>query len=298
MTGRIVQISDTHLSPERPFFQHNWEVLVELLNADPPDLVICTGDISINGAADEAELAFAAGQLRRLRSETLIVPGNHDVGNSLPDVRGGEPLISADRLLAFRRTVGPDYWAKDFEQWRLVGLNAMLPGSALPEDREQWTWLEETLAGAGRRKTMVFMHKPLFLNDPDDPVPTQSSMYPEHRRSLIEMLDRHRVSALATGHQHDYRRQRIGRTRLIWAPSTAFVIDASARLYPRYGTRRVGYVEHRVAGRRLSSRFVEPHLLVNFDVGNWMRDPDGFLARYATEPLRGLQLARQLRAPG
>ena len=290
MTYRIVQISDTHLSPDRSFFQHNWEILVEILNDDPPDLIVCTGDISVNGAGNEKDLAYAAEQLNRLTVETLTIPGNHDCGNNRPDMRGGEPLITADRLKAFRRHVGPDHWARDIGQWRLIGLNSMLFGSGLPEEEEQWSWLEDVLISAGALKTIVFMHKPLFLNNVDEQVLTQSSLYPAPRKALLEVLKRHGVVALATGHQHDYRRQRVGDLRLIWGPSTAFVVDSFGRVRPRYGVRRVGYVEHKIHGRRLSSRFVEPHLLINVDLGNWMRDPEGFHARYAVEPLRGLQL--------
>ena len=42
---RIVQISDTHLSRRRPFFHHNWELLVDLLAAEPCDLIVCSGDM-------------------------------------------------------------------------------------------------------------------------------------------------------------------------------------------------------------------------------------------------------------
>ena len=50
MQHRVVHISDPHLSLRRPFFQHNWEIMVELLNDNPPELIVCTGDISIDGA--------------------------------------------------------------------------------------------------------------------------------------------------------------------------------------------------------------------------------------------------------
>ena len=291
MPFRIAHISDTHLSRDRPFFQHNWEVLLEILNGDPPDLVVCTGDISIDGAGREQDLVYAAAQLNRLAMPVLTVPGNHDCGNSLPDVRGGEPTITGERVRTFRHHFGPDYWLKDIEHWRLVGLNSMLMGSGLPEESEQQSWLEDALSTAAPRRPIVFMHKPLFLNDPADDILSQSAMYPEHRKALISLFVRHNVFAVATGHQHDYRRQSVAGIRLIWAPSTAFVMDSFARLRPRYGTRRVGYVEHVLTGRRMASRLVEPHLFINIDIGNWMRDSGGFHERYAVEPLRGLRLA-------
>ena len=77
----------------------------------------------------------------------------------------------------------------------------------------------------------------------------------------------------------------------IWAPSTAFVIDTSGLLYPRYGIRRVGYLRHLFDGDRHTHEFVEPDCFIGIDLGNWMRAPAGFHARYAKEPLRGLVLS-------
>ncbi len=227
--------------------------------------------------------------MKRLTSDVLIVPGNHDCGNSCPDTRGGETLITAERLARFRRHVGPDFWVRDLGAWRFVGFNAMLPGSGLPDDDAQWEKLKDSLAAADRRKIVVFMHKPLFLDAAGERKPTQSSMYPEHRRRLGRLLQDHGVFMLATGHIHDYRRQTMGKLKLLWAPSTAFVIDAYGLVRPRYGVRRVGYVEYRLDGRRLSTEFVEPHALINYDLGNWMRNPEGFHARYSAEPLRGMR---------
>jgi len=45
MTVRLVHISDTHLSPTRPLFLDNFRRLAEVLAADPPDLIVNTGDI-------------------------------------------------------------------------------------------------------------------------------------------------------------------------------------------------------------------------------------------------------------
>jgi len=95
---------------------------------------------------------------------------------------------------------------------------------------------------------------------------------------------------ICSGHIHDYKTDAWNNLQQIWAPSTAFVIDASGLLYPRYGVRRVGYLRHFLGGDRLSHEFVEPDGFIGIDLGNWMRAPAGFHARYAEEPLRGLVL--------
>ena len=111
--SRIVQISDVHLSRRRPFFHHNWELLVDLLAAEPCDLIVCSGDMTVDGADFEEELAFAAEQFRRIKRDILFVPGNHDIGNSRPDVRGGESVITAERRKAYIRHFGADFWMRE-----------------------------------------------------------------------------------------------------------------------------------------------------------------------------------------
>ena len=57
MTFRIAQISDTHLSEDKPFFVDSFRRLGAALRADRPDLVLNSGDISLDGSAQEGDLA-------------------------------------------------------------------------------------------------------------------------------------------------------------------------------------------------------------------------------------------------
>ena len=54
MTFRIAQISDTHLSDAKPFFVDNFIRIGEALRESRPDLVVNSGDISLDGA-DESD---------------------------------------------------------------------------------------------------------------------------------------------------------------------------------------------------------------------------------------------------
>src|SRR5262245_48455234 len=139
---KLIQISDIHLSARRPFFQHNFEALRDALASEDADCVVCSGDMTVDGAENPDELVFAAEQIKRLRREILLIPGNHDIGNSLPDVRGGETTISAARRAAYCAALGDDFWMRDIKSWRLVGLNTMLPGSGLPAEPEQDAMLD------------------------------------------------------------------------------------------------------------------------------------------------------------
>ncbi len=291
---RIIQISDPHLGLRRPFFQHNWEVLVDLLNAETCDLIVCTGDMTIEGVEFEDELAFAAKQFQRLRGPVVFVPGNHDVGNSLPDVRGGERLITAARREAYIRHFGPDFWSRDFgDIWRLIGLNSMLPGSGLDGEAEQLSMVEEAAATAGGRRLMVFKHKPFYIRTPEETVASQSALYPEHRHRLKEALSP-TGAVICSGHIHDYKTASWDGLDQIWAPSTAFVMDRDGAHRPVQGIRRTGYVVHTLSGADHHHEFVEPTHFINIDLGNWMRAPAGFHALYHAEPLRGLILASEV----
>jgi 3',5'-cyclic AMP phosphodiesterase CpdA len=295
---RIVQISDTHLSKRRPFFQHNWEILVELMNAEAPDLIVCTGDMTFDGAHFKDEFAFTARQFERIASPILFVPGNHDIGNSLPDVRGGEITITDERCHIYRHYFGNDCWFRDVgSSWRLIGLNSMLFGSGIDGDRQQSDMLEDAISTANDRCLMVFQHKPFYHRVPYERLPTQSALYPEHRVRLRDMLARARQVTVCSGHIHHYRTARWGKIAQIWAPATSFTIGIPGqKRLP--GTRRVGYLRHTLDGESHHHEFIEPCQFVNADFGNWGRDPRGFHARYETEPLRGLVLSEREQADG
>jgi SAM-dependent methyltransferase len=287
---RIIQISDPHLSAGRPFFQHNWEMLVDLLNGESADLIVCTGDMTIDGANVQSDLAYASHQFERISNKVLFVPGNHDIGNSIPDVRGGETLITEARRQAYRRFFGNDCWVRDIgSSWRLVGLNSMLFGSGIPGEQEQWEMLEEAIRTAGDRSVMVFQHKPLYHRKADETTSTQSAVYPEHRARLKQILSGAKKLVACSGHIHNYRTAQWGRIAQVWAPSTSFVMSIPGHK-PVRGTRRVGYLRHTLDGTGAHHEFVEPCQFINTDIGNWGMDPRGFHARYHTEPLRGLTL--------
>ena len=57
---RIVQISDTHLSQDKPHFSRNWATLAAWIADQHPDLVIHTGDVTADGAGAEVDLSYSA----------------------------------------------------------------------------------------------------------------------------------------------------------------------------------------------------------------------------------------------
>jgi len=92
----------------------------------------------------------------------------------------------------------------------------------------------------------LFLHKPLFLNAPDDPELAATSIryVPQPaRRRLIELLRAVDLRLVASGHVHQRRDFTHSRTRHVWAPSAGFMIsDARQEVI---GIKEVGLVEYR-----------------------------------------------------
>ena len=217
---RVIHISDTHLSAVKPHFVVNWAPLRDWIAQQDPALVIHTGDVTVDGADLEDDFAFCAACLAEVRHEVLSVPGNHDVG--LPG--STHQPVTAERLVRWTRHFGRDWWLRDIPGWRLLGIDAMLFGSGTPNEAEQRAWLEQAMQSAGARRLAWFMHQPLFLEHPDEPDTGYWSVKPAPRAELIQLVRRHQVALVATGHLHRAHDVTLDGTRYLWCPATAFVV--------------------------------------------------------------------------
>jgi hypothetical protein len=240
MTLRIAQISDTHLSPRRGYFTANFDRVAEVLAADGPDLVINTGDLALNGADEDGDLELAVARHRGLRATTLLLPGNHDVGDSI-GVGSAQP-ITAERLARYRRIVGPDHWRIDVAGWRLLGINAQLLGTGLAEVEAHLAAIRDAAAGLHGRALALFLHKPVADLALQEAEISNRMLTPTARRELLDALGGVTPAFVACGHVHQYRVSRFGGAEHIWAPATSFII--SDPWQPVFGAKCVGYVEH------------------------------------------------------
>jgi 3',5'-cyclic AMP phosphodiesterase CpdA len=224
--ARIIVISDPHLSPTHGFFWDNWCRTCEVANRIAPDAIIVSGDLCISGADSDAEVAFAGRALGRLEAPVYAIPGNHDVGDEPP---GQEPdqIIDAGRLRRWMSVFDADRFAFDLGGWRVVGLNAQLLGSGLPQEKEQDAWLDGEL-GRSARPILLALHKPLFLQSPDEAQETASSLNPEPRGRLLRRLRGAPVQVVVSGHLHCHRDVVREGLRHVWAPSTAFLLREPA----------------------------------------------------------------------
>jgi len=218
---RVLLVSDPHLSPTHGFFYENWRIVREAVNAHPPDLVIVNGDLCIDGPDSDAEMAFAGAALRQLQVPVRALPGNHDVGDEPPG-QDARQLIDAARLARWNQVFGSDRFEVELGAWRLIGINAQLCGSGLPQEGEQLAWLAERLSAA-MDPVALFLHKPLFLDDPGEQAATIASLNPAPRAALMRLIAAHKVCLVLSGHLHGHRDVIHDGVRYVWAPALSFV---------------------------------------------------------------------------
>jgi 3',5'-cyclic AMP phosphodiesterase CpdA len=101
---RIIQISDTHLSLGKPHFTDNWAPLARWIVEQRPDLVIHTGDVTVDGADVEEDMRYCAKLMCGLGVRFRAVPGNHDVGDAFND----HQPVNEERLRRWRTHFGLD----------------------------------------------------------------------------------------------------------------------------------------------------------------------------------------------
>lgn len=253
---KLIQVSDTHLSRERPFFLPNWDAVVAHVNAARPDLLLNSGDIALNGENMPDDLAFAAEQHARLGVPVRAIPGNHDIGDNPSPGSHGE-CISDQRRQIYQHHFGAEQWTLAAGDWTFIALNAQLLGSGLPAEDAQWAFLEQAFSRAGDRPVALFLHKPLFRDTPDEAHEAAGRYVLRGPRArLLGLARQARLRLVACGHVHQHRMFEHEGVCHVWAPSTAFILPDA--MQPRIGTKEVGLVEYVFDGTGVTVRFVTP----------------------------------------
>jgi alkaline phosphatase D len=239
----ILHVSDAHLSPRSPLFRANFARVARAAGEVGPDLCVATGDLSLDGADEEADLVFAAEAHRGLPGRVLALPGNHDIGSEAR-LMPRQPVDDA-RLARWRRHLGEGRFVHDVPGWRLVGLNSEVMGSGHAEEAAQAAFIAEAAAGAGDRRIALFLHKPPMLGKIEEPEWNPWSVPPGGRAAMAPLLQHPGLRLVASGHIHLHNETWRGRVAHAWAPALSFYCDPSDQV-GMAGARGPGALLHRL----------------------------------------------------
>jgi len=270
---RLTQISDTHLARRLNKLTANFECLSDHIDTTRPDLVINSGDMAFDAPGSPDDLEFARSLHDALPVPCRYLPGNHDIGDN-PTQAGpppSHPVNEKDRQ-AYLAAFGDDRWRFEAAGWYFVGLNSLVMNSGLLAEAEQFDWLAAELASARGRPVALFLHKPLYLDAPDDPELAASAIRyvpPAPRRRLLEMLRGVDLRLVASGHVHQRRDYSYRGLRQIWAPSAGFVI--SDKRQERIALKETGLVEYRFTPDSVEVRHVRAPGMVDVDLDELLK---------------------------
>jgi 3',5'-cyclic AMP phosphodiesterase CpdA len=244
---RLTQISDTHLARRLPTLTENFHRVSEYIDTNRPDLVVNSGDLAFDGPSNRDDLEFAQTLHAALPVACRYLPGNHDVGDNPTKVGPTPPHPATEQdVQIFRDLFGDDRWRFEAAGWCFIGLNSLIMNTGIAREAEQFEWLASQLSDCAGKPVALFLHKPLYLNAPDDPELAASAVryVPMPARShLVEMLRKVDLRLVASGHVHQRRDFTYAHIRQIWAPSAGFIIPD--RIQEVIGIKEVGLVEYR-----------------------------------------------------
>ncbi len=126
------------------------------------------------------------------------------------------------------------------------------------------------------KRLALFLHKPMFLNLPDDAeTPATSIRYvPQPARArLIEMFAKVDLRLIASGHVHQRRDFTHRHTRHVWAPSAGFKINDSRQ--DKIAIKETGLVEYRFQPDSLEVRHLRAAGQVDIDIEELLAQMDG-----------------------
>lgn len=191
---RILQLSDSHLSQEKPERAAELEACVSAINALElmPDLVVHTGDIAHDGHVEE--YAIARSLLDRLSVPYFVLAGNRDRRGALLEVFADGRHLRPD--MAFVQ-----YAVEDFDL-RLIMLDTMTEANNKGQlCAARFEHIEEMVMADPSRPTVIFMHHPPFRVDVG-PAPFNFEDWSE-AEDLLEIFARlDQLRGVYCGHVH------------------------------------------------------------------------------------------------
>lgn len=233
-SARIAHMTDWHLRPDRGAAEGIADALKQMHALDPlPDLILDGGDVVHN--ARQADRDYIRRMYRQARSLFAEVDppvrrciGNHDcIGWGSDSPIGPDDAAYGKAIYQEQLGVESLNQALDLAGWRICIVDNILPIGSDDErgyqggfDDAAMDFLETKLAEAGDRPKLICTHIPIVsataLTYTDDvtgkhrPMPTR--LVTRNSAAMLDLLDRHRVAVVLTGHLHQRERIRYQHT--------------------------------------------------------------------------------------
>ncbi len=241
-----------------PYVEEITDAFLDEVLADPPDVVLLTGDLTFNGA--EISHRRLAGKLQRLEDAgipVLVLPGNHDVYNeNAARYRGGSfervPFADSESFAGIYRDFGPGValsadsdslsyvWQLNEQVWiMMLDENTAHDFCGLSDRSFQWIEAQLQKAREEGRFVLVAGHQNVFQHSI-----FRGGYVIQEAQRLQELLRRYGVPLCLSGHLHTQHvlsedgLTEIATSALCSYPCQYAVLTAEdGRL--RYGTRRL-----------------------------------------------------------
>jgi len=235
-------ITDTHVRPAEldessPFPVNDLandraRFAIAAIAAEEPPFVLHLGDLvhtlphlpTYQDAASEAREIFSP-----VADKLHVMPGNHDIGDKPnPDAPAGP--ADAHTISQFETAFGAQYHSFEHDGCLFAMINSSLVNSGTTYESEQKAWLEKTLADNAGKRLFVCSHYPPFIYAPDEQ--SHYDNYAEPGRSwFLDLVQRHNVEAVFSGHVHHYFFNRAGETLFYCLMPTSFIRQDYAEMY-------------------------------------------------------------------
>lgn len=235
-------VTDTHIRPpggdeSSPFPVNDLandraRYAIAAIARHQPEFTIHLGDMvhplphlpTYGPAAAEALEIFAP-----LREQLRYVPGNHDIGDK---PMAGSPAGAVDKNSSeiYARYFGPAHYSFDHGGVHIVAINSSLVNTGNELEAEQKAWLEADLEAHAGERVILFTHYPPYINDPEEPLHYDNYDIPG-RKWLLDLVRKHDIEAVFSGHVHQFFFNRLGSTKLYCLSSTSFTRQDYSELY-------------------------------------------------------------------
>ena len=217
---RIALISDPHVSrgPIGDVYVRHFRQVIEEVNAAGVEAALLAGDLTQSGLP--AEMDQFKELVTHINAKVCYVPGNHDVGNKLSS--GQKSIVAEARLKTYQEHLGPIYFAQEVVAGvKVVGICSSLLGSGLPQEMEQWSFIEKELMGRKGQSVILLTHYPPFVRKVDE-VDEYYNMNQQPRGRLLATMEAAGAQTILSGHLHRPNEYQVGKVHVIGAPAVSF----------------------------------------------------------------------------